>query len=199
MLSRWLRTHSHILRPFLLLLARSGITPNLLTLISLVSMVGSGFLLARGNWIPGGAVLLFGALLDGIDGELARVLNQETPLGGFIDSISDHCGDLAVSLGLVWAYLTENRHGEVILVFLALFGSMLGSQVRSRAGMVGIDTKAVGLLTRFERITILLLGILAGQITAALWVLAVLNNFSTLQRIIHIFHAPSHIRKYQGE
>ncbi len=162
-------------------------------------MVSSGFLLAQGKWIPGGAVLLFGALLDSIDGELARVLNQETPLGGFIDSISDHCGDLAVSLGLVWAYLSENRHGEVILIFLALFGSMLGSQARSRAGMVGIDTKTVGLLTRFERITILLLGILADQITAALGVLAVLNNISTLQRIIHILRAPSYIRNAPDE
>lgn len=173
-------------------MARSGIRPNLLTLISLASMVASGFLLARRNWIPGGVVLLFGALLDGIDGELARILNRETPFGGFLDSISDHCGDLAVSLGLLWAFLSENKHGEVVLIFLALFGSMLGSQVRSRAGMVGIDTKTVGLLTRFERITILLLGIAAGQVTAALWVLAVLNNFSTMQRIIHVVRAPSY-------
>ena len=69
------------------------------------------------------------------------------------------------------------------------FGSILGSQVRSRAGMVGIDTKTVGVFTRFERMLILMGGILFNKLTLVLWLLAVLNNFSALQRVIHTVQA----------
>jgi len=63
---------------------------------------------------------------------------------------------------------------------------MLGSQIRSRAGMVGIDTKDVGWTTRCERVIVWLAVLFSGHLTAALWVLAVLTNFSALQRLAHV-------------
>jgi hypothetical protein len=66
---------------------------------------------------------------------------------------------------------------------------VFGSQVRSRAGMLGIDTKAVGIFTRFERTLVLIVGILVNQLTIALWILAVLNNLSALQRIVYAVRA----------
>jgi hypothetical protein len=51
--------------------------------------------------------------------------------------------------------------------------------------MVGIDTKTIGIFTRCERIFILFFGILAEQVTLALWILAILNSFSALQRVIY--------------
>ncbi len=186
MISRWLRRHMHVLTPSLLWAARWGISPNLLTFLSLLSIAISGFILAGGHLPWGGAVLLFGSLLDAIDGELARVLKRDTPRGALLDSLADHCGDMAVFLGLLWSYLNRHVTTEVVLIFLALFGSMLGSQVRSRAAMVGVETKSVGVSTRFERMLILIVGLFAGEVTAALWILAVLNNFSALQRIVSV-------------
>ncbi len=190
MIARWLRNYMHVLKPFLLFLSRLGLTPNLLTLASLLSIMASGWILARGSLLAGGIVLLFGALLDAVDGELARVLKQESPWGGVFDSLADHCGDLAVGLGLLWFFLAVPAPGPVILIFMALFGSMLGSQVRSRAAMAGIDMKKIGFFTRFERNLILVVGLFSGQVTAALWVLAVFNNFSAVQRIIHVIRMP---------
>jgi CDP-diacylglycerol--glycerol-3-phosphate 3-phosphatidyltransferase len=120
---------------------------------------------------------------------LARLSNHETHFGAFLDSIFDHCGDFAVYLGLLWLYLNNNSRTEVILIFLALFGSILGSQVRSRAGMMGIDTKTTGLFTRFERIFVLTIGLVTDKVIFALWVLAVMNNFSSLQRIVYSIQA----------
>jgi hypothetical protein len=60
---------------------------------------------------------------------------------------------------------------------------MLGSQVRSRAGMVGIDTKDIGLVTRFERMLLWNIGIFTAHLPLALWALAVLNNVAALQRL----------------
>ena len=65
---------------------------------------------------------------------------------------------------------------------------MFGSQVRSRAGMVGIDIKDIGLATRFERNLILIIALFIHQIPIALWILAVINNIAALQRVIYTVH-----------
>ncbi len=189
MLSRWVRTwYGRLLQPFLLLLADFGVTPTMLTISSLLLVLMSGFVLSQNHMIIGGIFLLLGGLLDGIDGELARATNRTTNFGAFLDSICDHSGDFALSLGLLWLYLNNRASTEVVLIFIALFGSMLGSQVRSRAGMVGIETKEVGLVTRFERILILIVGLFIHSVTIALWILAVLNTIAALQRIIYVVH-----------
>jgi len=187
MLSRWVRTwYGRSLKPFLLLLASFGITPTMLTISSLLLMLVSGFVLSQNHLIMGAIFLLLGGLLDGIDGELARVTNHATKFGAFLDSLCDHSGDFALSLGLLWLYLNKRASTEVVLIFVALFGSMFGSLVRSRASMVGIETKDIGLVTRFERILLLLVGLFTHWITAALWMLAVLNNLAAFQRVISV-------------
>ena len=187
MLSRWVRTwYGRSLKPFLLLLASFGITPTMLTISSLLLMLVSGFVLSQNHLIMGAIFLLLGGLLDGIDGELARVTNHATKFGAFLDSLCDHSGDFALSLGLLWLYLNKRASTEVVLIFVALFGSMFGSLVRSRASMVGIETKDIGLVTRFERILLLLVGLFTHWITADLWMLAVLNNLAAFQRVISV-------------
>jgi len=187
MLSRWVRNwYGRLLQPLLLLLASLGITPTMLTISSLLLILVSGFVLSQNHLIIGGIFLLLGGLLDGIDGELARVTNHATKFGAFLDSICDHSGDFALSLGLLWLYLNKRASTEIVLIFVALFGSMLGSLVRSRAGMIGVETKDVGLVTRFERILLLLIGLFTHWITVALWILAVLNNLAAFQRIIYV-------------
>ena len=187
MLSRWVRTwYGRSLKPFLLLLASFGITPTMLTISSLLLILVSSFVLSQNHLIMGAIFLLLGGLLDGIDGELARVTNHATKFGAFLDSLCDHSGDFALSLGLLWLYLNKRASTEVVLIFVALFGSMFGSLVRSRAGMVGIETRDVGLVTRFERILLLLIGLFTHWITATLWILAVLNNLAAFQRVISV-------------
>jgi CDP-diacylglycerol--glycerol-3-phosphate 3-phosphatidyltransferase len=186
MLSRWIRTwYSSVLRPFLNILARLGITANMLTVASLLVAIIAGILFASGKAILGAWILLFAGFLDGIDGELARVHGIKSSFGGFLDSICDHCGDFAIYLGLLLPSLKRNSLVEVILIFVALFASIFGSHVRSRAGMVGIHTKTIGIFTRCERIFILVIGMLIGQEAIALWVLAIFNSFSALQRVIY--------------
>src|SRR5207245_1580966 len=164
----------------------------MLTVTSLILIIISGLFLSQNHMIVGGIFLLLGGLLDGIDGELARATNRTTNFGAFLDSICDHTGDFALGLGLLWLYLSRGAATEVVLIFIALFGSMLGSQGRSRATMVGIATKEVGLVTRFERILILIIGVFTDQVTIALWILAVLNSIAALQRIIFV------LRKSEG-
>jgi phosphatidylglycerophosphate synthase len=132
---------------------------------------------------------MLGGFLDGIDGALARVAGDKSRFGGFLDSICDHCGDFAIYLGLLAASIRRNDSVEIILLFVAMFASVFGSHVRSRAGMIALDTKTIGIFTRFERILLLFFCILLGKITIALWGLAIFNSFSAFQRVIYVLHA----------
>jgi len=184
MLSRWVRRwDGRLLRPLLSVLAAIGVTPNMLTIGSLLCMAAAGLAVAQRHQLAAGALLLAGGIADSIDGELARQTGSMTSFGGFLDSICDHCGDYAFSLGLIWFYLSVAAKTEIVLVVVGLFGSMLGSQVRSRAGMVGIETRDVGLVTRGERMLLWIGGIISGHLTIALWSLALLNNLAALQRV----------------
>ena len=190
MISQWVRTwYSKFLDPFLKILVRLGITANMLTIASMLIIVLAGVLLAFNKSILGACVLMFGAFLDGIDGALAKVSNITSPFGGFLDSICDHCGDFAIYLGLLIPYLRSDALVEIVLIFIAMFASVFGSHVRSRAGMVAIDTKTVGIFTRFERIFLLFICLLIGKVTFALWGLAIFNSFSALQRVIYTIQA----------
>jgi CDP-diacylglycerol--glycerol-3-phosphate 3-phosphatidyltransferase len=190
MLSRWVRTwDSRLLAPLMLMLVRCHVTPNWLTVLSLIVVVASGVLLMLGQRLTAGLVFWLGVLLDGLDGELARATRGESRAGAFLDSICDHCGDFAVSLGLLLYVFNQGQPFIVLLIFAALFGSMLGSQIRSRAGMLGIDTKDIGFFTRFERAVILGAGLLLDQILWALAALAILSNFSALQRLYFTWQA----------
>ena len=187
MVSRWVRSwDSRLLRPLLSVLSGIGVTPNMLTIGSLLCLVVAGVVVAQGHLLAADVLLLVGGIADGVDGELARQTGSNTSFGGFLDSICDHCGDYAFSLGLIWLYLSRQAETEVILVVVALFGSMLGSQVRSRAGMIGLEIRDVGMVTRFERMALWIIGIATAHLSIALWVLAVLNNLAALQRVAHV-------------
>ncbi len=197
MLSRWVRTwDSKVLRAPLLFIARCGVTPNMLTAAALVAAAAAGLAIGTGHLSAGALLLLLGGLLDGMDGELARLLDRETRLGAFLDSLADHCGDFAVYCGLLYLWLDMGIRREVILIPLALFGSMLGSQVRSRASMtLGIDTRNVGCVTRFERVLILVTGLFIDKMIITLWILSALVNISAVQRVIYVVRASFSARR----
>jgi len=187
MLSRLVRIWSpDLLRPIIRLLMRARITPNQLTLAGLVLAIIAGVLAAIGSLSLAALVLLLSGFLDALDGELARQSDSQTPFGAFLDSISDHYGDFAVYLGIAWQMQRSGEHATVLLTLVAMFGSLVGSQIRSRAGMMGLDTKDVGIFTRAERIIVFVLGLLTGFLMPAIALLAFANNLSALQRLRHI-------------
>ncbi len=200
MFSRWSRTWApRLFSPLSQLLARLGVTPNALTAAGLFLAVVAGLCIALDRLLLSAAALALSGLFDALDGELARRCGQNSRLGPFIDSLADHYGDFALYLGLAWRALAghdpaghdlaANDQLAVLLVFAAMFGSLVGSHARSRAGMIGIDLKNVGFFTRMERTLVLLLGLLTGWVTPALFVLAIGNNVSALHRVVETIKA----------
>jgi phosphatidylglycerophosphate synthase/choline kinase len=85
-----------------IMIYRSGfkMEPIVITLISFILGLSGGFLLTMGVFILAGVLVQLSSVLDGVDGELARLYHEATPWGGYIDSVLDRIADVAVVAGL---------------------------------------------------------------------------------------------------
>jgi CDP-diacylglycerol--glycerol-3-phosphate 3-phosphatidyltransferase len=165
-------------------LAKWGVSPNLLTAAGLLANILAALLLARGERIWAGIVLIILGPLDNLDGALARRLNQTSKVGAFLDSNFDRLSEVALYLGMLWFYQGQAATAEVILIYLTITGSILVSYARARAEALGAECE-IGLMTRMERFLILLAGLFTGYVVVALTLLAVLTYVTVMQRIWH--------------
>ncbi len=78
----------------------NAVSPSVLTMFSLVCCVGAGLCSWRHyRWVSV-ALWLFGRLLDGLDGAVARRFDRQSELGGYLDLLADTVGYAAVPLGV---------------------------------------------------------------------------------------------------
>jgi CDP-diacylglycerol--glycerol-3-phosphate 3-phosphatidyltransferase len=167
-------------------LAKTRLTPNMLTVAGFVVNLGATVPIAMGHFLLGGMLVLFSGAFDLLDGALARVKKQDTPFGALLDSTLDRLSDAAPLFGLLLLYTWLNSAPEIILVYVTLVGSVLVSYIRARAQGIGIECQ-VGLFTRAERIIVLALGLMLNQIFIALCLLAILTYFTAAQRFLYIW------------
>jgi len=165
---------------------RLGITPNALTLLGFLLNLLNAWLLARGYLALGGVLILVFSALDAFDGTLARISNQATRFGAFLDSVLDRYSEAAIYFGLLVYFARHGRHEELYLTYAAIIGSQLVSYTRARAE--GLDLSCqVGWFSRVERIIALSLGLIVGWIRPVLWLLAILTNLTAAQRMLHVY------------
>lgn len=163
--------------------ARTGLTPNALTVMGLLGMGGAATLAAYGKFWQAGIVMLAAAFFDLLDGAVARATDRASDWGAVFDAVSDRLADFALLFALLIWYTAAERFDRTAIVLLAvsLFGGMMVSYTRSKAGEFGISIRT-GLGTRLERVLIMAIGLLSAQIIPILWLLAVLTNLTALQR-----------------
>ncbi len=188
----WARTQ---MRRVAVIFVHTPITPNMLTIFGLFINIGVGLVIANGYLLIGGLLILFAGLFDLLDGALARITNQMTQFGGFLDSALDRYSEGIIYMGLLWYYLQRGRTTEVMLIFAIIVGSMMVSYARARATPLNVNAE-VGLMARSERIGILALALILQQLlqvvvpdllTWALWVLAIGSQITAIQRIVHVY------------
>ena len=88
-------------------LARTPITPTQITVISfLIALVGAAFFTVDRRWTAVIAALLvqLSSVVDGCDGEVARLKHQATARGGWLDTMLDRYADAAVVVGITLGY-----------------------------------------------------------------------------------------------
>jgi CDP-diacylglycerol--glycerol-3-phosphate 3-phosphatidyltransferase len=171
------------------IVAKTNLSPNAITVIGLGINVVVAAIIASGNLLLGGILLIFAGLFDVVDGAVARVTNQTTKFGAFFDSTLDRYADAIVLGGLLYYFTYEDRDTTAImLTFVTLVGSLMISYTRSRAETLGIRGD-VGFAQRAERVIILSLALIVGYPIWGLWILAVLTQLTVLQRVIHVWRA----------
>ncbi len=172
--------------PVALAVAKTGLTPNMVSVLGFVGALGAAVLVARGEFLAGGIVMLVAAALDLLDGALARATGRVTAFGGVFDSALDRLSESAILGGLLFHFSQGGHRQELILVFVVLAGSLMVSYLRARAHAAGVDLRE-GLFTRPERVILLALGLIIDQTRIILWILAVLTHFTALQRLFVVW------------
>ncbi len=175
----------NILDPIAGFLNRLGLVPNTVTLLGLVGNAIGAYFLATGKITTGGIIILLMGPIDALDGTMARLRGESTLFGAFVNSVTDRYSELVIYLGLMIYFLQQQNWLACALVYLAAAGSVLVSYIRARAQSIGMDTK-VGIFTRVERFIVLAPCLIFNQPMIALWAIAILANFTALQRILHV-------------
>lgn len=177
-----------IVEPIARALAWLGIPPNVVTVTGFVLNIGVGIVLALGHIRWGGVCIILAGIFDALDGTLARIVGRTSRFGAFLDSTMDRFSEAVIFLGLLIWYTRLGARQEILLIYATIVGSTMVSYTRARAEGLGLDCK-VGILTRMERTIVLIAGLLLNQMLIALWVMAILTNFTALQRMIHVWRA----------
>jgi len=171
--------------PIAAFLNRMGVLPNTLTLIGLAGTVACSVLIALGHMTWAGILLLIMGPVDAMDGALARLRNEASHWGAFVDSVTDRYSELFLFLGFLIHFMLLKNATGILLAYLAAAGSVMVSYVKARADASKLDAN-VGLLTRVERYIVLIPGLIFNLPVAALAIIAILANFTALQRIMRV-------------
>jgi CDP-diacylglycerol--glycerol-3-phosphate 3-phosphatidyltransferase len=165
---------------------RAGISPNTMTLLGLVGSTTGAVLLALGAIPSGGLVVLVSGLTDALDGTMARLSGKASRFGAFLDSSIDRYTELFLFGGLGVFFALRSDVPGVALAFAAAIGSVMVSYTKARAEALGFECRT-GLLTRMERYLVLCPLLILNLPLVAVAALAVLGNFTALQRIGHVY------------
>jgi phosphatidylglycerophosphate synthase len=116
--------------PLTRLLVRSPITPNQLTLVSLLTGLLAAWVLGHEGWwlsLLGLALFQSSVILDHSDGEVARLTFQFSPLGKWLDNWSDHVVDLTIIACLARRVSASMGLARVVGLGLAAAAGVTGS------------------------------------------------------------------------
>ncbi|MCH8259345.1 MAG: NTP transferase domain-containing protein [Planctomycetes bacterium] len=173
-------------------LATTGITPNQITVISfLISLTGAG-LLSVGMFatgVLGGLLVQAASVIDGCDGEIARLKHLSSPRGAWLDTILDRYADMAVTLAVTFAYAAVHP-GPLpwIIGFLAAFGFILASYVTKEFGIRMGEPYPNDVLNRLKRrdlrVFIICLGAVVGRPFEALTIAGALTHLCVIGVLI---------------
>ncbi len=165
-------------------LTRFKVNPNILTFTGVLISFWAAWEFGYGNFLRGGLVIILAGLFDMLDGEVARVSRSATAFGAFYDSVIDRYSDTIILQGLMVYYARHQMLGYVVLVGIVIMGAVLTSYTRARAESM-IPSCKVGFMERPERIVLLIIGGLSNRMEAVLWILAILGNWTVINRIYY--------------
>ena len=178
-----------ISRPLARLLSHTPATPNQVSMAGLGIALASFFSFVYGSHIAGAILVQASSVVDGVDGDLARLKGMGSDFGGFMDSMLDRYADTLIILGVtLWAASESSEVHVWLLGFWALAGSF--GVTYSRASIERVkanvfDSGITSAASRDVRLLVVMVGGLAGQSLGILIALVCLTNAVVLLRLLY--------------
>ncbi|NWF86429.1 CDP-alcohol phosphatidyltransferase family protein [Candidatus Bathyarchaeota archaeon] len=116
------------------------IEPITVTLVSFILGLSASILLAMRVFILGGLLAQLASVVDGVDGELARLYHKVTPWGGYLDSLLDRIADIAMVAGLTLSLPIIDGF-TILLAILVAANTILVSYVTHNLSSLGVSTE----------------------------------------------------------
>jgi len=197
------------LEPLAALFVRFRITPNQISLLSLICGIICALLYANRLFLLGSLLLLISAILDLVDGTVARMTETESKFGAVIDWIFDKYVDALALLGIGLSgipilsalIMIDPQYQQVVdfsIIGIAIMGSMMNTFIKPVVyaeigyserldGKISDPLEGVGFFGRPETIIVLILGGVTGFIWVSVLIVAVCTNLSAIQRILYLY------------
>lgn len=184
---------------------RLGVTPNQVSLLSVLFGFSCALAYSQRYFLAGSLLLVVSAILDLVDGNVARRNHSESKFGAVLDWVADKYVDAAVILGVGFAGIPIISQFVAVppvfdfgVVGLALAGSLINTFIKPVtyaeigytervAGKIEDPLEGVGFFGRPETVLVLVLGGVTGYIWAAILLIAVCTNLSAVQRIFYLY------------
>ena len=174
------------------LLVKTKIKPNLISFTSFLICIFSAFFFSVGNYFPliiGGLLAQFSSIVDGCDGEVARLKFQESDYGAWFDAVLDRYADAFLLFGLTYhVYSLSGNHLSLLIGFMAILGTFMNSYTADKYD--GFMKRKLGhgehyfRMGRDVRIFIIFIGALINQPFLILVIIAILMNIENIRRVV---------------
>lgn len=172
-------------------LAHLPIHPDAVSLVAFLVALAAAWSLGAGAAIAGAALVQLSSILDGVDGEIARLQVRASPSGALLDGILDRLADATVMGGLaVWALERSNSPELVaVLAIAATTGSLLSMASKDRIAALGLPPapeRWIGFMLggRDGRLLLVALFALGSRPELALVAVAVTSGLSLAVRLL---------------
>ncbi len=136
----------------------------------------------------GGALAQLASIIDGCDGEIARLKHSQSEFGGWFDAVLDRHADAILLFGLMWhEFAATGTNLSVVLGFAAIVGSFLNSYTADKYdGLMAqrLHGASYFRLGRDVRVFVIFLGALLNLPLVTLGVVALVMNVEVVRRII---------------
>jgi phosphatidylglycerophosphate synthase len=174
-------------------IAKTRVSPNMLSLLGLGLCSTAGLLVATGTSLELSSVIfLVGSLMDLFDGPVAEVFRKthNGKLGSFIDALSDKVGEVFLLAGLM--FRVENLVTVRLIGVAALLG-LLSSYSKSASKEYQIDIRwpEIKVFGRGLRVAILVIGLL----TTGLFVHSLEQGVHTTIMVLTAFNSATFIAR----
>lgn len=181
------------------LISKTGITPNQVSFISIITALVSGVFFALGTWkylVLAFIVLQLTLLLDHIDGNLARYTNRCTDFGQWVDAISNKVHKFFFFLGAsIGVFRITNNETYLILGMIAIFTWFFSAYISETSKKLSISKKILFSVSKSEKIYLPLgligpnlIGLFAliNKVDWGLWFFSAVGSIWTIVKIYKV-------------